>query len=965
MRFFVISLFLIISISSLKSAEIFGNIKDSQSKDPMIQAVVRVDGTKIGTYSGLDGSFRLKNIKAGEYDLVVTYIGYKEYRQKIKVSDGGETRFNILLEENATSTDNVMVFASKELQTEESARMSEKNNLTTSNIVSSKVIEVSPDITVSTLIQKMSGISIEEEGSNDGSYAIIRGMDKRYNNTLINGVKVPSPDARNRFVPLDIFPADIIDRLEVHKSVTPDMEADAIGGTVNLIMKNAPDNFLLKTNAAIGYNDMFLQNDRSFLSFNTDVQQQNSPGRIDEWRDNLSKEEKQGVIQKYFPTEALTFQQRTALPNAILGLTIGDRFGKQKQFGAVLALSYQGISRGQNQFSTIIDQRQETGLASIDNVLNRENSMFEQRTAVHTKLDYYFNPKHRISMYNAYMRLAQDESWYLEDSNYWHRDFVRAVYYELFSQQINQNVYNSTLKGDHDLGRNFFLDWSGAFSFANRNQPDRATLNLTTPDMSDENENGDIRVAYMDRPMFREFYYNYDRDFALYSNLKHISHIGDLKFENKIGNLVRYKDRETVFDKYEFRPYLNNANNDYPNNTDYPYVGDIRDGDLSGSYFRLMNNAGSIGDPNNYMITEIVTAGYYQGTLSNKKFELTAGLRAEYTDLAFETDAYRGSTSSTVTKGDRQYLNILPGIFFKYKLNKKTNIRTSYNQAIARPSFYEFVPAIEINSDGEQFKGNPGLVNSVGNNFDLRYEFFPSGVDKIFAGLFYKHITNPIERTYDGYQSFTFANFEEATNFGVEAEYTKYFRKLGVRFNYSYTKSSIESEKIYRFRLTEENQNLIDQDLSGNLRKRFDEGAIGFGDIAELVRLEERPLQGQTDHILNLSLLYKDVNNGIDAQIDFNYTGERVVFVAREYQFDWWQRPQINLDFSAEKKINGLTIYFKSRNLLNTPREFYLKRPLRTEQYSLPEQEDPENFTFVRRNLFGRNYQIGIKYLFN
>jgi outer membrane receptor protein involved in Fe transport len=965
MRFLFISLVLFISVCSLKSTEIFGTIKDSQSKDPLIQAVVRVDGTNIGTYSGLDGSFRLKNLTAGDYDLVVTYVGYKEYRQRIKISQGQETRYNILLEEDATSTESVMVFASKELATEESARMSEKNNLTTSNIVSSKVIEVSPDITVSTLIQKMSGISIEEEGSNDGSYAIIRGMDKRYNNTLINGVKVPSPDARNRFVPLDIFPADIIDRLEVHKSVTPDMEADAIGGTVNLVMKNAPDNFLLKTNAAIGYNDMFLQNDRKFLTFNSGVQRNESPRRIDEWRDNLSKNERQEVIEKYFPTEALSFQQVTAMPNAILGLTIGDRFGKQKQFGAVLAMSYQGISRGQDQFNTIIDQRQEIALASIDKVQDRQNSIFEHRTAIHSKLDYYFNPKHRLSMYNAYMRLAQNEAWYLEDSSYWHRDFVRTVYYELFSQQVNQNVYNSTLRGDHDLGKNFILDWSGAFSFANRNQPDRATLNLVIPDMKDINEFGDVRIAYMDRPMFREFYYNYDRDFALYSNLKHISHIGNLKFENKIGNLVRYKDRETVFDKYEFRPYLNNANDDYPDNTDFKYRGDIRDGDISQTYFRLMNNAGSQGDPNNYSITEIVAAGYYQGTISNEKFELTAGLRAEYTDLAFETAAYRGPGSSTITKGDRQYLNLLPGVFFKYKLDKKTNLRASYNQAIARPSFYEFVPAIELSSDGEEFRGNPGLVNSIGNNFDFRYEFFPSNVDKIFAGLFYKHISNPIERTYDGTQSFTFANFDEATNYGVEAEYTKYIKKFGVRFNYSYTKSNIESEKIFRFRLTEETQNLIDQDLSGNLRRRFDAGSVGFGDIVDIIRLEQRPLQGQTDHILNLSVLFKDVNRGIDAQFDFNYTGERVVFVAQEYQFDWWQKPQINLDFSAEKKINGLTIYFKSRNLLNTPREFYMKKPLRPEQHELPEQRDPNNFTFVRRNVFGRNYQVGIKYLFN
>ena len=109
--------------------------------------------------------------------------------------------------------------------------------------MSAKAMELSPDITVANVIKRMSGVTVERNSSGEGQYAILRGMDKRYNYTLVNGIKIPSPDNKNRFVPLDIFPSEILDRIEVTKSLTADMEGDGIGGAVNLVMKDAPWRF--------------------------------------------------------------------------------------------------------------------------------------------------------------------------------------------------------------------------------------------------------------------------------------------------------------------------------------------------------------------------------------------------------------------------------------------------------------------------------------------------------------------------------------------------------------------------------------------------------------------------------------------------------------------------------------------------------------------------------------------------
>src|SRR6202012_385706 len=125
---------------------------------------------------------------------------------------------------------------------------------------------------------RVSGITIQRDNSGEGRYAIIRGMDQRYNSTLINGVKIPSPDDKYRYVPMDLFPSELLERIEVIKALTPNMEGDAIGGVMNLIMKSAPEKFLLTANVAAGYS--FLFSDRSFSSFDHSAMNKDSPDQL-------------------------------------------------------------------------------------------------------------------------------------------------------------------------------------------------------------------------------------------------------------------------------------------------------------------------------------------------------------------------------------------------------------------------------------------------------------------------------------------------------------------------------------------------------------------------------------------------------------------------------------------------------------------------------------------------------------
>ena len=241
------------------------------------------------------------------------------------------------MQPTAMNLEGVTVIASNPGRTEAGARGIEKQAMNVMNVMSAKAIELSPDITVANVIQRMSGVTVERNSSGEGQYAILRGMDKRYNYTLVNGVKIPSPDNKNRFVPLDIFPSEMLDRLEVTKSLTASMEGDGIGGAVNLIMKDAPSERQLTANVSTGYNAMYFG--RDFQSFNYGAIAKKSPYEA------MGKPEDYRVSIDDFTMKNLHMKWKKPLPDLTAGLSYGDRFFADK-LGVMLAASFLNTYRG-------------------------------------------------------------------------------------------------------------------------------------------------------------------------------------------------------------------------------------------------------------------------------------------------------------------------------------------------------------------------------------------------------------------------------------------------------------------------------------------------------------------------------------------------------------------------------------------------------------------------------------------
>ena len=219
-------------IQTIHAGTIKGTVISEDDNAGLPGAKVYLRSTRLACLTDGSGNFILKGIPSGNYTLVVEYIGYGSYEKNFSISPKDTDEIfseKIILKPSSKEMNTITVTGVAGKETETAARLREKNADNIVSVLSAQAIEKSPDITVANALQRVSGVSLSRTPEGDGHYAILRGMNKRYNNTLINGMKIASPDPKARFIPLDIIPADLLQRIEVVKSVTPDMEGDAIG----------------------------------------------------------------------------------------------------------------------------------------------------------------------------------------------------------------------------------------------------------------------------------------------------------------------------------------------------------------------------------------------------------------------------------------------------------------------------------------------------------------------------------------------------------------------------------------------------------------------------------------------------------------------------------------------------------------------------------------------------------------
>jgi len=950
---------LLISYSTIVSAQtIRGTISDSKTGESLIGATVHIEKGDINfsTAVKLDGVYLFKNVPAGTYKLQVKYVGYKTTNEyTVEAIPNKTTLLNIAMVDNSTSLNEVSVTEHVSRETDNSARDVEKNASNTMNVVSANSIAISPDVIVANVLSRVSGISIDRSNTGDAQHVIIRGMDKQYNTTLINGVKIPSPDNKNRYVPLDIFPADLVEKIEVSKSLTPDMEGDASGGVVNLVMKTAPDHLRIEGNFGTGYSQLFL--DRGFSSFNGSTVQSKAPG------ESLPPLGAASISD--FPYQNLVTKTGNAPPNANASLTIGNRFLNNK-LGVIFSGTYQNSYQGNNSFVVVQENtvgpspnintpNQETAFQSS---YNRQYSSQLSRLGTIASIDYKFDANNSINLFGTYLQLDEyrvrntQTSTY---SGYSYQGYVATNGIDNATETRTdlQSIYNITLKGKHKITKGFSLDWTLANSEATHKQPDIAefkTTYSTSPDLANgqnvpnpNNPGSSVFVTpdIINGPVLvgnesREWTHNTDKDVSGYLNLHYDTKVFGRKALFSTGGMFRHKTRDNYVDSYTLPntlvPGTSNAE---------PYTS------IPAATFTFANNPGdaigsSYSDPGVYTFTENIQAIYGMAQyFISSQFDVLFGVRTESTYQSYYSNlpvTFPGKTATI------NYNDILPSVNAKYALTDNQAIRASYFESILRPAFADFIPYPDATVDDPyETIGNPYLQHTVIDNYDLRYEFFPGVFDEFMAGGFYKYLINPIEKVLQPGQSGATLflepeNLGNARNYGAELVAKKFFGNIGVSVNYTYTQSQITTLKS------------VDIQTTG----------VTYRD-------QTRPLQGQAANIGNFSLLYKDQKNGIDAQIALAYTGERIAAVSQYYGLDTWEKASTFLDFSAQKQLgNRFILFIKANNLLNTPYELFIKQN-NSENYTgimkYEHQESP-NYTTVQYDQYYARYNLGLRFKF-
>ena len=899
MKQFLLSVALIAVSTTVATAHTLdGIVKDNRTGEPLIGSVIEVkELPSVKTTTGLDGSFTLHELpNKGRYTLVVRYISYKTREIPVDVSDKGIV--NITLDEDLRELGEVVIKGHKEY--------------------------LSPDVNVATVLQRVSGVTMERDASGEASYAILRGMDKRYNYTLVNGVKIPSPDDKNRYIPLNIFPSDLMDRLVVSKSLTADMEGDAAGGVVDMVMKDAPSHFQIQANAAVGASDYFWKDSRDYLTSNRSDYTHKAPYEV-------NGPEYKATTSDFASGPTQISRHSMPAPNFVGGLSIGNRFWKDR-IGVMLAGSIQNTFRGTERTYNSVKMASGEQAMYIYSLQHRYYSIHDLTAGVHAKVDLQLE-NNKFEWYNMYVRTNSKgvrynntvNTEYISSDSYTQDDETRSL-----SQ--TQSIFATHIKGTHHLTKDFTVDWAGIFSQAKSEDPDRVYLSLTNTIQSADGVDGSLWsgnkniLKTMPKNMERRFQHNTDKDWAGYINLAYNSQLGnDINALWKAGAQYRRKERGNRYYSYNFTP------------TDISQKLDGNGFDQFAAIDWTCKTPYSQASQLNYDSKEHIGAAYIMTTLKSRWGELNAGLRAEHTNQIY-TMLQKFRNMGQV--GEQSYWDWLPSASLKWTPTKKMNVRLSYYRSINRPGFYEIVP-YQIMGEEYQEKGNPNLKRARIDNIDLRWEWFPSATEQVLAGVFYKYLQDPIEQVFvaadgklgSGADAYYMPdNLGNAKNYGFEIDVVKYIRHFGIKANYTYTHSRITTSK-----------------------REYKEGSAEY----KTGVTQSRPLVNQAPHTANLSLLYKDTNYGWNAQLAASYTGTKLALVSPFKDADQWDKAMFGLDFSMEKKFPcSVSVFLKANNLLDAKRERYLKT---VNQSNLEYEGQSSDKTIVGTYKYGRTYLVGVR----
>ena len=904
-------------VNVVKQGTIRGRIIDA-SKQTLPGASIYIENLRTGVTSDVNGYYTFSNLNPGTYTIKISYVGYSPVEMKITIPAGKTLEKDVVLNEGLELQEIVVGGA---FQGQRRAINSQKNSLGITNVVSADQVGKFPDSNIGDALKRISGINVQYD-QGEARFGQVRGTSADLSSVTINGNRIPSAEGDTRNVQLDLIPADMIQTIEVNKVVTPDMDGDAIGGSINLVTKNSPYKRTITATAGSGYN-------------------------------RISKKAQLN-----------------------LGFTYGDRFFNDK-LGVMLSASYQNAPSGSDDVEFVWDTDSKGTICLTDYQI-RQYYVTRERQSYSAAFDWDINANHKLFFKGIFNNRNDWENRYrltLKDLN---KDVNKkkegAVADNKASVRLQtkagspnnrnarlerQRTMDFTLGGEHLFGK-LSMDWNASYARASEERPNERYLGYELKKQNFDIDLSDIRRPYASAQAGSTLILN--NDFSLQELTEQQEEIveKDLKFsmnfklplvkgfysnQLRFGAKVVDKSKDKDLEFYDYEPVDEKAfnSNSFSNTNEQN-----RNGYMPGEKYKAgtfiskeyvggldLNNSNLFNKTENpeelageYKARETVTAGYLRFDQNfGKKLSAMVGLRLENTHLKYNgrklTLNDDGDPESlTVTPDVKDsYLNILPSVLLKYNVNEDFKIRGSFTETLSRPKYSALIPNVNINNkDSELTLGNPELKPTTSFNFDLSADYYFKSVGLVSIGIYYKDINDFIvTQTVRGYEyeGNSYDKFMQPRNagdanlLGVEVGYQRDFgfiaptlKCVGFYGTYTYTHS-----KVNNFNFTgRENE----KDLK---------------------------LPGSPEHTANASLYFE--KGGLNVRLSYNFASDFIDEMGESAFYDRYYDKvnymDVNASYTFGKKLRT-TFYAEANNLLNQPLRYYQgisERTMQSEHYGV------------------------------
>ena len=870
-----------------KQGTVRGRIVDG-SKQILPGASIYIDKLHTGVTSDINGFYTLPNLDPGTYTLKVSYVGYDPVLINITIPEGKTLEKDVVMKEGVELQEVVIGGA---LQGQNRAINAQKSNLGITNIVSADQVGKFPDSNIGDALKRISGINVQYD-QGEARFGQVRGTSADLSSVTINGNRVPSAEGDTRNVQLDLIPADMVQTIEVNKVITPDMDADAIGGSINLVTKNSPYKRIISATAGSGWNK---------------------------------------VSEK-------------AQTN--LGFTYGDKFFNDK-LGLIVSASYQYAPSGSD--NTEFEWKQtDAGELYLKNYEIRQYYVTRERQSYSAALNWDITSNHKLFFKGIFNNRNDWENRYrttLKDLNKKSVDNTADVRIQTKggtpdnknARLEQQRTMDFTLGGEHLLGK-VSVDWNVSYAKASEERPNERYIDYVlkkqkfTPDLSD------LRKPYYSpqsgykmtldntfslKEVTEEQEDIQEKDFKLNLNLELPLRKGEFGNKLKFGGKLVAKSKDKEKDHYGYEP-LNEDGFDSSSFTNI--VSQNRDGFMPGDKYKAgsfiskdylgnldLNNSSLFKKTQNldeiavsFNAKETVTAGYLRFDQNlGKKWKMMAGVRLENTHIKYSGmnyDANKDELTHTA-ESKKSYLNVLPSLLVKYDANDELKVRASFTNTISRPKYSALIPNVNITKDDEISMGNPDLDATISYNLDLSADYYFKSIGLVSAGVFYKRINDFIvdqrisDYVYNGetYQKFTQPkNAGNADLLGVELGYQRDFgfiapalKHFGFYGNYTYTYTRVSDF---------------------NFEGRENESGLR--------------LPGSPKNTANASLYYE--RSGLNVRLSYNYASAFIDEMGKTKFEDRYYDAVNYLDLNASYTFaKHYTFYVEANNLLNQPLRYY------------------------------------------